>query len=105
MKQIEPTGLEVIAGHHHDPFSYLGRHVENDQSIVRVFLPDARQVTVLDETGRTSELPLIHSAGLFAGPVEDISDHYKLRCVMTPTRSRSRTPIVFLPSCPMWICI
>jgi 1,4-alpha-glucan branching enzyme len=79
VKQVEPTGLDVIAGRHHDPFSYLGRHVENDRSVVRVFLPDARQVTVLGETGQTSDLPLIHSSGLFAGPVEDIGHHYKLR--------------------------
>ena len=29
--------------------------------------------------GRTSDLPRIHSAGLFAGPVDDIGDHYRLR--------------------------
>ena len=79
MKQLEPTGLAVIAGHHHDPFAYLGPHVEGEQPVVRVFLPDARQVTVLGESGRTSDLPLVHSAGLFAGPVDDIGDHYRLR--------------------------
>ena len=55
MKNLEPTGLAVIAGHHHDPFSYLGPQLENETPVIRVFLPDARQVTVLGDSGHSSE--------------------------------------------------
>ena len=36
-------------------------------------------VKVLDEAGHVSELPRIHDAGLFAGPVEARDPHYRLR--------------------------
>ena len=77
--KLPQAALAIIAGHHHDPFSYLGPHIEDERKVIRVFLPDATQVTVVSESGRNSELPLVHSAGLFAGPVEDSGEHYKVR--------------------------
>jgi len=47
--------------------------------VVRVFLPEATGVKVLDDAGHVSELPRIHDAGLFAGPVEARDPHYRLR--------------------------
>lgn len=35
---------KIIDAMHHDPFSYLGVHTRNDQSILRVFNPHAEQV-------------------------------------------------------------
>ena len=34
-------------GRHHDPFDYLGRHVENGQTIVRAFMPHAETVELV----------------------------------------------------------
>jgi 1,4-alpha-glucan branching enzyme len=76
---LSPAAQAIIEGRHADPFNYLGLHVEDDQSVVRVFLPDASQVKVLDDAGHVSELPRIHDAGLFAGRVTVRDRHYRLR--------------------------
>jgi 1,4-alpha-glucan branching enzyme len=78
MRTISPEAQAVITGHHADPFAYLGPHVENDARVVRVFLPNAQDVTVLGEKGQARALPKVHEAGLFEGPV-DCSGSYRLR--------------------------
>jgi 1,4-alpha-glucan branching enzyme len=78
---ISPAAQAIIDGKHADPFKYLGLHIEDDAPVVRVFLPDARQVKVLDAAGHVSELPRIHDAGLFAGRVTVQDCHYRLRAI------------------------
>jgi 1,4-alpha-glucan branching enzyme len=51
MSSLTPEAYAVIEGRHSDPFRYLGPHVENDSSVVRVFLPDAEGVAIVDEQG------------------------------------------------------
>src|SRR5262249_60523769 len=51
MISLTPEAYAVIEGRHSDPFHYLGPHVENDSSVVRVFLPDAEEVAVIYEEG------------------------------------------------------
>jgi 1,4-alpha-glucan branching enzyme len=79
MKRLSTAALAVIGGYHSDPFQYLGPHAEGDAQVVRVFMPDAARVAIVDDVGRESELRLVHDAGLFAGPVETGTDHYRLR--------------------------
>jgi 1,4-alpha-glucan branching enzyme len=79
MNHLSPAAKAIVNGVHHDPFNYLGLHHEDDRPVVRVFLPDAAEVKVLDEAGHVSELPRIHDAGLFAGPVAADDSHYRLR--------------------------
>jgi 1,4-alpha-glucan branching enzyme len=79
MTELPAAALAVIGGYHANPFEYLGPHVEHDERIVRVFLPNAARVAIVDEGGRESELPLVHDAGLFAGRVEAPGNHYRLR--------------------------
>ena len=76
---ISSSARAIIEGHHHDPFNYLGWHHEGDEPVVRVFLPEAIEVKVVDDAGHVSELPRIHDAGLFAGPVAARDPHYRLR--------------------------
>jgi len=76
---ISTAARAIVEGRHHDPFNYLGWHHEGGEPVVRVFLPEASQVEVLDDAGHVSELPRIHDAGLFAGPVEARDPHYRLR--------------------------
>jgi 1,4-alpha-glucan branching enzyme len=76
---ISQTAQAIIKGQHHNPFNYLGWHHEGDGTVVRVFLPDASQVHVIDDAGGISELPRIHDAGLFAGPVVAREPRYRLR--------------------------
>jgi 1,4-alpha-glucan branching enzyme len=79
MIQLSPEALAVIGGYHSNPHQYLGPHTEGDEHVVRVFMPDAARVAIVDDIGHESELPLVHDAGLFAGPVDTSSDHYRLR--------------------------
>ena len=79
MSPISSAARAIVEGHHHDPFNYLGWHRENGEPVVRVFLPEATGVKVLDDAGHESELPRIHDAGLFAGPVASRDSHYRLR--------------------------
>jgi 1,4-alpha-glucan branching enzyme len=79
MSAISPAARAIVEGHHADPFNYLGPHVENGAFVVRVFLPDAAEVKVLDDAGRVSRLARIHDAGLFAGPVAAHGIGYRLR--------------------------
>ena len=76
---ISSAAQAIIEGRHHDPFNYLGWHPDGDTPVVRVFLPEASQVKVVDDTGSVSELPRIHDAGLFEGPVASRDPHYRLR--------------------------
>ena len=42
MSSLTPEAYAVIEGRPSDPFRYLGPHVDNDSSVVRVFLPARR---------------------------------------------------------------
>jgi 1,4-alpha-glucan branching enzyme len=79
MAPLPPEAYAVVEGRHPDPFHYLGRHTEDGGPVVRVFLPEAADVAVVDESGRTSSLRRIHAAGLFAGPLPDGSPRYHVR--------------------------
>jgi 1,4-alpha-glucan branching enzyme len=79
MAPLPPEAYAVVEGRHPDPFHYLGRHTEDGGPVVRVFLPEAAEVAVIDESGRTSSLRRIHAAGLFAGPLPDGSPRYHVR--------------------------
>ncbi len=79
MSPLTPEAYAVIEGRHSDPFHYLGPHVENGASVLRVFLPDAEGVAVVDEHGHESDLERIHDAGLFVGRLGNGARHYRLR--------------------------
>lgn len=96
MNRISDSGYAVIEGRHHDPFHYLGPHVEDNRPVVRVFLPDAQKVTVVQGSQET-ELPRIHHAGLFAGLVPDQSPHYRLRATYERDEIEIEDPYRFPP--------
>jgi 1,4-alpha-glucan branching enzyme len=77
MSQLTPVARQVITGRHSDPFHYLGPHTENDETVVRVFLPDASGVVAIGER-EEHELARIDPAGLFEGPLDNPS-RYRLR--------------------------
>ena len=60
MSSLTPEAYAVIEGRHSDPFRYLGPHLENGASVVRVFLPDAEEVAVIDDEGHERDLHRIH---------------------------------------------
>jgi len=69
--RYEDSVGSVVAGDHHDPFSFLGMHpAGNGTFVVRAFLPGASAVEVVSGGGHTlGELERVHADGLFAGPV------------------------------------
>jgi 1,4-alpha-glucan branching enzyme len=97
MSSLTPEAYAVIEGRHSDPFRYLGLHVENDSSVVRVFLPDAEGVAVIDEHGHESDLQRIHDAGLFEGRLSNGPRHYRLRARYGERQVEIEDPYRFPP--------
>ena len=62
MMPLPPEAYAVIEGRHPDPFHYLGLHAEDDRQVVRVFLPDAADVTVR-RRARPRQQPAAHPRG------------------------------------------
>jgi hypothetical protein len=67
MTALGPEAVAVVEGRHANPFRYLGPHVEDGVAVVRVLLPDAREVTAVGSEGTECPLTCIHEAGLFVG--------------------------------------
>src|SRR3989442_472862 len=97
MRSLTPEAYAVIEGRHSDPFRYLGPHVENDSSVVRVFLPDAEGVVVIDEHGHESDLQRIHDASLFEGRLSNGPRHYRLRARYGERQVEIEDPYRFPP--------
>jgi 1,4-alpha-glucan branching enzyme len=97
MSSLTPEAYAVIEGRHSDPFRYLGPHAENGSSIVRVFLPDAEEVAIIDEHGCESDLLRIHDAGLFEGHLANGPRAYRLRARYGERQVEIEDPYRFPP--------
>jgi 1,4-alpha-glucan branching enzyme len=94
MTELSPEAYAIIEGRHSDPFRYLGRHVENDKPVVRVFMPDAASVSVVDDHGGEVGLDRVHDAGLFAGRPGNGAQRYRTEfgsCSVWPAMSVAHT--------------
>ena len=70
--------LERIAqARHHDPFSVLGKHRDQDIDLVRVFMPQADEVTIAEGNVRLDRIP---DTDMFEwrGTPGTVPDHYHL---------------------------
>jgi 1,4-alpha-glucan branching enzyme len=97
MRSLTAEAYSIIAGRHSDPFHYLGPHVEGDATVVRVFLPDAEGVAVVDEQGHQSDLQRIHDVGLFEGLLVDGSRRYRVRARYGDRQVEIEDPYRFPP--------
>jgi 1,4-alpha-glucan branching enzyme len=95
MSVLTPIAREIIAGRNADPFRYLGPHTENNETVVRVFLPGARRVIAIGENSKR-ELTRIDPAGLFAGPL-DSPKRYRLRALFGDNEVELEDPYRFPP--------
>jgi 1,4-alpha-glucan branching enzyme len=95
MTELAPVARQIIAGRHADPFSYLGPHTENDETVVRVFLPNAKRVVAVGEAGER-ELKRLDPAGLFAGPLNGLQ-RYRLRARFGDDEVELEDPYRFPP--------
>src|SRR5256886_7157317 len=97
MSSLSPEAYAVIEGRHSDPFRYLGPHVEGDVSLVRIFLPDAEGVAIVDEQGHERGLERIHEPGLFEGVLSNGPRHYRLRARYGERQVEIEDPYRFPP--------
>jgi 1,4-alpha-glucan branching enzyme len=97
MSSLSPEAYAVIEGRHSDPFRYLGPHVEGGVPLVRVFLPDAEGVAIVDEQGHESGLERIHDAGLFEGRLANGARRYRVRARYGERQIEIEDPYRFPP--------
>ena len=97
MSSLTAEAYAIIEGRHSDPFHYLGPHIEGDVPVVRVFLPDAEGVAIIDERGRSSDLRRIHDVGLFEGRLANGSCRYRMRVRYGDRQLEMEDPYRFPP--------
>src|SRR6184192_4002520 len=97
MTELSAEAYAIVEGRHSDPFHYLGRHTEGDQTVVRAFLPEASNVEAVGEHGETASLARIHDAGLFAGALPNGSRRYQLRARFVDNVVELEDPYRFPP--------
>lgn len=49
-QHIEEPLIRILESRHHDPFEVLGRHTMGDHALVRVFLPSAESVSIVESS-------------------------------------------------------
>lgn len=77
---LDADALQIIAASHHDPFSILGRHQNNGQTTIKVFLPFAESVSLAD-TGIEFERLIGTDFFDYVSNDVDLPDHYQLAWV------------------------
>jgi len=78
--KLNPELQKIIDARHHDPFAVLGKHVEKNQEVVRIFLPKVKQVIVQPGNLTMQRIP---QTDLFEwrGPLGTIQGRYHLQWV------------------------
>jgi 1,4-alpha-glucan branching enzyme len=97
MSSLSPEAYAVIEGRHSDPFRYLGPHREGGRTVVRVFLPDADAVEVIDDRGERCGLARIHDRGLFEGRMGNGAHRYRVRASYGSHQVEIEDPYRFPP--------
>ncbi|MCG6895728.1 MAG: 1,4-alpha-glucan branching protein GlgB [Thiocapsa sp.] len=90
----------IIQARHHDPFEVLGRHLDGDRAVVRVFLPNAEAVTLVE-----ADEPLARIEGtdffVWEGAASKVPERYRIDWVdTTGGRHLHYDPYCFPPQLP-----
>ncbi|TCP76913.1 1,4-alpha-glucan branching enzyme [Rhizobium sp. PP-CC-2G-626] len=87
----------LIEGRHGDPFAVLGPHPHADRTIVRVLMPGAVGIDLLDPLSGAvaTSLELVHPAGLFAA-LTDLP-RYRLQITWPEAVQETEDPYAFGP--------
>jgi len=74
---LENEFIRIAQARHHDPFSVLGKHRDQDLDLVRVFMPQANDVAIAEGNIRLERIP---DTDLFEwrGTPGTVPDHYHL---------------------------
>ncbi|MDP3877140.1 MAG: 1,4-alpha-glucan branching protein GlgB [Methylobacter sp.] len=79
LNTLDPDAIKIMEARHHDPFSFLGRHLNNNNNSiqVKVYLPYAETVHF---SHNGTELPRVPNTDFFEynAEKEQIPAHYKL---------------------------
>jgi len=77
-----PEAGRIAAGTFDDPFAVLGPHDTAEGRVLRVFMPGADRVSVIDGGSgeRLGALSRVHEAGIFTGPLPEGVRDYRLAC-------------------------
>ena len=87
--------VAVVEGRHGNPFAILGPHEVDGRTVVRVFLPGADRVDLIDREGQAlGTLKCMHPAGFFEGPVA-LAGPYRLRVQTHGTTYEAEDPYRF----------
>ena len=90
----------IYQARHHDPFSVLGKHRDQGLDLVRVFMPQADEVTIAEGNVRLERIP---DTDLFEwrGTPGTVPDHYHLVWNDAAQHEHiSHDPYSFLPQIP-----
>jgi 1,4-alpha-glucan branching enzyme len=99
MTRLDPgTAAALIEGRHGDPFAVLGPHATDEGTVIRVLLPDADGVEVIDRAGASlGILDRTDPRGLFEGPVT-AAGSYRLRVQTHGITYEAEDPYRFGPT-------
>lgn len=90
--------IQIIEAHHHNPFEVLGLHRDNEQTVIRVFLPLAEQVQLHELNLNLDRIP---NTDLFTISLESTTVlplHYRLRWIDKHGQEHiNYDPYTFLP--------
>jgi len=93
---IDPNEIAAILhGSHSDPFRVLGPHSAGDDLVIRIFRPEAKQVSVVATNDHGQEFPAdrLHVEGLYQATVPNKSHNFSYLVKVTgfdgdPPKSR-----------------
>src|SRR6185312_8143783 len=85
LRRLDPEAAAIIEARHGDPFSFLGMHKTPDGITVRVMLPGAQEVSVIEPaTGAVAAKGVqIHRDGFFVANVRDRKEPFRYRLRMS----------------------
>jgi 1,4-alpha-glucan branching enzyme len=55
--QLGPELERIFQARHHDPFTILGRHGDEEQDLIRAYIPEADEVTIAEGNLRLERIP------------------------------------------------
>ena len=92
--------VRITEARHHDPFEVLGRHIEQNEDVFRVFLPQAETARI---GGEGPELSRIAGTDLFEARTRSgnaIPPHYAIHWMDKKGETHSHVATAFLPRAP-----
>jgi 1,4-alpha-glucan branching enzyme len=74
---LDSDAIKIMEARHHDPFSFLGRHQNNNKIQIKVYLPYAESVRLSDGGATLQRIPDTDFFEYYAEK-EELPAHYKL---------------------------